>query len=239
MTDAALADKTPNPEDDLPLAQRVAAGDRLAFELLMRRYNRRLFRLARATLRNDAEAEDALQEAYLAAYRSIRQFRGDASLSTWLSRLVLNECLGRLRRQARRDNIFPIRSVGDERGLDEMPKSNIDSPEDVAMRAETRALLESKLDLLPEVYRLVFVLRCVEEMTVEETAGYLEIPEATVRTRLFRAKKLLRESLAQEFEHAQRDIYQFGGMHCGRVVRQVLLRLENQGPDKYSFRPDQ
>lgn len=229
MTDAALAQQGSNPLDDLHLARRIEAGDRLAFELLMRRYNRRLFRLARATLRNDAEAEDALQEAYLAAFRSMRQFRGDAALSTWLSRLVLNECFGRLRRQTRRDNIFPIRSVGDERELDAMTRPHADSPESAAMRAELCAMLEGKLDRLPEAYRQVFVLRCVEEMSVEESAEYLGVPEATVRTRLFRARKLLRDALAEEFEHAQRDIYQFGGLHCDRVVRRVLLRLENEG----------
>lgn len=229
MINPAPAVQTPDPEDDLLLAQRIAAGDRLAFELLMRRHNRRLFRLARASLRNDAEAEDALQEAYLAAYRSIRQFRGEASLGTWLSRLVLNECFGRLRRQTRRDNIFPIRAVDDERSFDELPRPNGDSPETAAMLSETCALLERKLDQLPELYRMVFVLRCVEEMSVEETAEYLDIPEATVRTRLFRARKLLRESLAQDFDDAQRELYQFGGRHCDRVVSRVLARLESEG----------
>lgn len=229
MINPAPAVQTQDLEDDLLLAQRIAAGDRLAFELLMRRHNRRLFRLARASLRNDAEAEDALQEAYLAAYRSIRQFRGEASLGTWLSRLVLNECFGRLRRQTRRDNIFPIRTVDDERSFDELPRPNSDSPETAAMLSETRALLERKLDQLPELYRMVFVLRCVEEMSVEETAEYLDIPEATVRTRLFRARKLLRESLAQDFDDAQRELYQFGGRHCDRVVSRVLTRLESEG----------
>lgn len=229
MISPAPAVQTPNLEDDLHLARRIAAGDRLAFELLMRRHNRRLFRLARASLRNDAEAEDALQEAYLAAYRSITQFRGEASLGTWLSRLVLNECFGRLRRQARRDNIFPIRSVDDERIFDELPRPHSDSPEAAAMLSETRIILERKLDQLPERYRVVFVLRCVEEMSVEETAEYLDIPEATVRSRLFRARKLLRESLAQDFDDAQRELYQFGGRHCDRVVSRVLACLDSEG----------
>src|SRR5690349_5513906 len=95
-------------EDDLSLAHRISAGDRAAFEVLMRRHNRRLYRLARATLRNDAEAEDALQDAYLHAYRSMSQFRGESQLFTWLSRLVLNECFARLRRSARRQNVIPI-----------------------------------------------------------------------------------------------------------------------------------
>jgi RNA polymerase sigma factor (sigma-70 family) len=228
MTETAPTFPAPDADEDLLLARRVAGGDCLAFELLMRRHNRRLFRLARATLRNDAEAEDALQEAYLTAYRCIGEFRGEAALGTWLSRLVLNECLGRMRRQTRRDNIFPIRQLDNETELDDMPRPDIDSPENEAGRAETRALLERKLDALPEAFRLVFVLRCVEEMTVEETARYLDIPEATVRSRLFRAKKLLRESMAKEFEQAQQNIYEFGGIHCDRVVRQVLSRLTGQ-----------
>lgn len=228
MAETAPTIAAPDADEELLLARRVAAGDCLAFELVMRRYNRRLFRLARATLRNDAEAEDALQEAYLIAYRCIGQFRGEAALGTWLSRLVLNECLGRMRRQTRRDNIFPIRQLDNETELDDMPRPEIDSPENAAVRAETRALLERKLDALPETFRLVFVLRCVEEMTVEETAHYLGIPEATVRSRLFRAKKLLKESMAKEFEQAQQNIYEFGGIHCDRVVRLVLSRLAGE-----------
>lgn len=228
MAETAPTIAAPDADEELLLARCVAAGDCLAFELVMRRHNRRLFRLARATLRNDAEAEDALQEAYLTAYRCIGQFRGEAALGTWLSRLVLNECLGRMRRQTRRDNIFPIRQLDNETELDDMPRPEIDSPENAAVRAETRALLERKLDALPETFRLVFVLRCVEEMTVEETAHYLGIPEATVRSRLFRAKKLLKESMAKEFEQAQQNIYEFGGIHCDRVVRLVLSRLAGE-----------
>src|SRR3954454_2337991 len=102
-----FVDDAPPGEDDMQLVRRVAAGDRAAFELLMRRHNRRLYRLARATLRDDADAEDALQEAYLSAYRAIGEFRGESAVSTWLSRLVLNECLGRLRKTARRQNVVP------------------------------------------------------------------------------------------------------------------------------------
>ena len=226
MPDNSAASRLPDGDDEQALVRRVAAGDRTAFELLMRSHNRRLFRLARATLRNDAEAEDALQEAYLAAYRSIGQFRGDAALSTWLSRLVLNECLGRIRRQARRDNVIPMLSMQADTELDAMATSETDSPEKALERAEMRAMLERKLDELPETFRTVFVLRCVEEMTVEETACCLDIPEATVRSRHFRARSMLRESLAQEIDFAQRDLYEFGGVRCDRVVREVLLRLE-------------
>jgi RNA polymerase sigma-70 factor (ECF subfamily) len=214
-------------EDDRTLAARVASGDRTAFERLMRRYNRRLYRLARATLRDDAEAEDALQDAYLAAFRAIGRFRGDASLSTWLSRLVLNECHTRQRRGARRDTIAPmvgLSAIADfERGI--MDADENDAPDRALMRTELRALLERKLDALPEAFRIVFVMRCVEEFSVEETAECLGIPEATVRSRHFRARSLLRESLARDIDLAERDVFSFDGERCDRIVRGVLARL--------------
>lgn len=159
-------------EDDRTLAARVASGERAAFEQLMRRYNRRLYRLARATLRDDAEAEDALQEAYLAAFRAIPRFRGDASLSTWLSRLVLNECLTRQRRGARRDTIAPMVGLSTIADFERetMDADHNESPDRALMRTELRTLLERKLDALPEAFRIVFVMRCVEEFSVEETA---------------------------------------------------------------------
>jgi RNA polymerase sigma-70 factor (ECF subfamily) len=213
--------------DDRTLAAAVSAGERDAFVQLMRRYNQRLYRLARATLRDEAEAQDALQDAYLAAYRAIGTFRGDAQLSTWLSRLVLNACLARLRRDGRRHAAAPMVSMSANDGPDHelMDISHEASPDDALMRAEVRALLERKLDALPEAFRVVFVLRCVEELSVEETAQCLGIPEATVRTRHFRARSLLRESLARELDLAERDIFSFDGERCDRIVAGVLARL--------------
>ena len=212
-------------DDDAALARRVVGGDRSAFEQLMRRYNRRLYRLARATLRDDAEAEDALQEAYLAAFRKMNQFRGDAALGTWLSRLVLNECLGRLRRSARRSNVVPMVTPPADQDLDAMAISDTEAPDKAAVRREMRALLERKLDELPEAFRTVFVLRCVEELSVEETAACLGLPEATVRSRHVRARGMLRESLALEIDLAERDLFEFGGLRCDGIVDKVLRRL--------------
>ena len=211
------------PGDDMTIARGIVSGDRTAFKLLMRRYNRRLFRLARSALRDDAEAEDALQEAYLSAYRSIGQFRGDSTLSTWLSRMVLNECLGRLRKSARRQNVIPMVPSDD---MDTMTPDDGDVPYKALVRSEMRALIEKKLDELPEDFRIVFVLRAVEELSVEETAACLEIPEATVRSRHFRARSLLRESLAREIDVAKRDLFDFGGAHCDRIVAAVTARLD-------------
>jgi RNA polymerase sigma-70 factor (ECF subfamily) len=212
-------------EDDLALAREVASGNRTAFEQIMRRYNRRLFRLARATLRDDAEAEDALQDAYIAAFRNLHNYKGDAALCTWLSRLVLNECLGRLRRTARRNSIAPIFSPSDQESLDRMASSAIESPEVATMRAQMRAVIERRIDALPESLRIVFVLRSVEELSVEETAACLELPEATVRTRHFRARSLLRESLARQVDAAERDAFEFCGERCDRIVAAVLARV--------------
>jgi RNA polymerase sigma factor (sigma-70 family) len=213
------------PEDDRSLARRVVAGDRLAFELLMRRYNRRLFRLARATLRDQAEAQDALQEAYIRAFRSMGQFRGESALSTWLTRLVLNECLGRLRRDARRQNVIPMIKNPTETAIEAVAAPESERPDHRVGVAQMRALLERKLEELPEPLRLVFVLRSVEELSVEETARCLEISEETVRNRHFRARGLLREALAQQIDLAERDLFEFGGELCDRTVQQVLARL--------------
>ncbi|MEJ6021207.1 RNA polymerase sigma factor [Ramlibacter sp. PS4R-6] len=206
---------------DTALAARVAAGDGAAFELVMRRYNRRLFRIARSVLRDDADAEDALQEAYIAAYRAIGAFRGDASLATWLSRLVLNHCIARRRRQLRRDNIVPfvVQDTFDQLGDDS------EAPDRALVRTQLRALLERKVDELPELFRTVFMLRAVEELSVEETARLLAIPEATVRSRHFRARSLLRESLAREMDLAEQELFGFDGERCDRIVSRVLAGI--------------
>jgi RNA polymerase sigma factor (sigma-70 family) len=209
---------------ELGIARRIAGGDREQFATLIRQYNRRLYRLARATLRDDAEAEDALQDAYLSAYHGIGDFRGDAAISTWLSRLVLNECLGRIRRGNRRSKVVPLVSSNDEVGL--VAEEPARRPERIVARAQMRGILEQKLDELPEAFRVVFVLRSVEELSVEETAEVLGIPAATVRTRYFRARGLLREALAQEIDLAERDLFEFGGSRCDRICARVLERLE-------------
>jgi RNA polymerase sigma factor (sigma-70 family) len=208
--------------DDASLASRIAGGDRRAFELLMRRYNRRLYRLARSIMRDDTEAEDALQEAYLRAYRSIATFRGESTLATWLSRMVLNECFARQRKHRRRENVIPMIPGND---MDTTASDADAFPDRIQQRAEMRAILERKLDELPEDFRVAFVLRTVEEMSVEETAAALEIPEATVRSRHFRARSLLRESLARELDIAERDLFDFGGEHCDRIVAAVYAKL--------------
>ena len=208
---AARADAT-----DAELAGRVAAGDTAAFELVMRRHNRTLFRTARAILRDDAEAEDALQEAYLQAYGAIGGFRAEAKLSTWLARIVANAALMRLRKRARRGEVVPI-----DPGIPTMEET----PERSAQLGQVRRLLEAQIDRLPDDYRAAFVLRAVEELSVEETAAVLQIPAATVRSRFFRAKGLLREALASSIDQAYEEAFAFAGERCDRIVAAVMEKI--------------
>ena len=210
---------------DERLVERVAAGEPQAFEAIMRRHNRAMFRTARAILRDDAEAEDALQEAYLRAYRTLGSYRGEARLSTWLARVVANEALMRLRKHARRSEILPLHAGIDMEEIQEKEGSMDKEPETAAQRGEMRKLLEQRIDALPGAYRAVFMLRAVEEYSVEETAKILGIPEATVRSRLFRARSLLRESLASEVDLATEEVFAFAGERCDRIVRKVMERL--------------
>ncbi len=212
-------------DDDCALVRRIQGGDRRAFELLMRRYNRRLYRLARAVLRDRAEAEDALQEAYMAAFESIRGYRGDAAVGTWLSRVVLNECLGRRRRDVRRQSLIPISREDPSDEMEDSVASEAHPPEELAAADQMRAILENKLQQIPESFRVVFVLRSVEELSVEETAACLNVPSETVRSRHFRAKALLREALARDIDIAERDLFDFGGDRCDRIVAAVMHRL--------------
>ena len=228
MSNTALSLQTTLPEraSDADLAARASNGDELAFGCIMRRHNRLLFRTARSILKRDAETEDALQEAYLRAWRALGSFRADAKLSTWLVRIVINESLGRLRR--RDAQVIPLDTIM------EMPEHQTESwleddpdrqPDRVAMRVEVRRLIETRIDMLPDAFRTVFMLRAVEELSVEEVAVALEIPEATVRTRFFRARGLLREGLSRDVDLAIGDAFSFDGARCDRIVAGVLAKL--------------
>jgi RNA polymerase sigma-70 factor (ECF subfamily) len=214
--------------DDPELVRQVQRGETAAFAVLMRRYNRRLYRTARAILKDDAAAEDAVQEGYVAAYRHIGEFRGDAQFGTWLTRIVVNQALQALRRTRREQVVVLFDEPPEERAADEDLAHSLSpgTPEKTMLRAEMRRLIERKIDELPEGYRTVFMLREVEDMTVDETAIALGIPGATVRSRLFRAKARLRESLAEELDMATQDVFGFDGERCDRIVRAVLARID-------------
>ena len=193
----------------------------------MRRHNPRLFRAARAILKDDAEAEDALQDAYLEAYKHLGDFRGDAQVATWLTRIVINRSLMRLRSQKRHRNVVSIdagRGPESETPL-EVADARAEPPADAAWRAEMRRLIERRIDELPLDFRTVFVLREVEDLSVEDVAASLEIPAATVRSRLFRARAKLRASLANDLDMASADAFSFDGARCDRIVARVLARL--------------
>ena len=225
MAMAAPAATSSSSDQDLLI--RLRAGDLSAFEPLMRRHNQMLFRAARSILKDDEEAEDAVQEAYLLAYRSISGFRGDANLATWLTRIVINESLRRMRRDRTRAEVIQLGGDGEhDLAFESTPDQSLGAfPEQVAMRAETRRLLESKIDGLPDAFRTVFVLRSLQEMSIPDIAECLGIPEATVRTRHFRARSLLRESLSRDIDMAFEGAVRFAGERCDRIVRRALERL--------------
>lgn len=227
--DTAIVDGNMGDIAEHELVARVAAGQAQAFEVLMRRYNRRLYRTARSILKDDAEAEDAVQEAYWKAYQAISGFRADAQLSTWLTRIVINESLARLRRNKRRaDVIQSTEDLSTDMKVARMETTaNIDErPDQMAWRAEIRTLIEHKLDALPDAYRTVFMLRAVEGMPAVEVAAALDIPEATVRSRFFRARRIMRDSLSDEIGAHTQDAFSFAGHRCDRIVEMVLARLE-------------
>ena len=227
MTALAPVAKPLNPAmSDAELAQRVAAREEAAVRLMMKRHNQALFRAARAILRDDAQAEEVVQEAYIKAIRAIGTFRSDSKLSTWLTRITVNEALQR-RRHTRRDAEVIVLSADGPSGeeIHDVADETAASPEQSAVSAQTRRIMEAKIDALPDAFRVVFVLRAIEEASVEETAAILGIPEATVRTRYFRARGLLRESLSRDFDLALGHAFHFAGERCDRIVEAVMARL--------------
>ncbi len=213
---------------DDALVALARAGDPAAFREIMRRHNRRLFRAARSVLRDDAEAEDAVQEAYLRAFRGLDGFRGEAGLSTWLTRIALNEALGRLRRRRATLGLEAVEAAQEGGGANVVmfPTAQTGGePEGAAARGEVRRLLEEAIDGLPEAFRVVLVARDVDGTSVEETAQVLGLRPETVRTRLHRARRLLRAALDARLGDALRDTFPFDGARCARLADRVLERL--------------
>jgi RNA polymerase sigma-70 factor (ECF subfamily) len=213
---------------DYRLVERVRAGDAAAFELIMRRHNRRLFRLARSVLRNGAEAEDVVQETYVRAFAKLDHFNGPDGFSAWLARIAYNEALGRVRG---RDRVVSLHDYVDDGDGDadgvriEMMTSHRPDPEHLTGNGELRRMLEDAIDALSDDFRAVFVLRAVEGMSVSETAAALSIPPETVKTRFHRARHRLQAALGARFEALMPAAFEFGGAHCDRIVAAVLARL--------------
>jgi RNA polymerase sigma-70 factor, ECF subfamily len=216
-------------ESDAELVEHARRGDERAFRAIMERNNQRLYRLARMLLRDDAEAEDVVQEAYLRAFSALSRFRGEASLATWLTRIALNEALGRKRKQRPTVDLAVLETEQDKGQIIRFPAMNPDSdPERDAAQHEIRRLLERAIDALPEAFRVVFVMRDVEEMSIEETASCLGIRPETVKTRLHRARRLLREALDQRLASALKDAFPFAGARCVRITDTVLTRMRTE-----------
>ena len=210
---------------DVQLAQLVAARDAGAVRVVTTRNNQRLFRTAWSMLKHRAEAEDALQSAYLSAFTAIESFEGRSSLSTWLTRIVISEALGRQRSAKRRSAQLDDSSVtvlDDYREKLMRGSTSGTSPEIELARVQVRALLEQAISALPEEFRLVFVLREVEGMTVEATAEALDVKPATVKTRLLRARRRLQDALAPELKSVLSDSFAFAGGDCEALTDRVV-----------------
>lgn len=216
---------------DTDLVTLMRRGDEAAFAIVIQRHNRRLFRVARSVIRDDAEAEDVVQEAYVRAFRNLDGFRGEARLSTWLTRIALNEALDRMRR--RRPNV-PLTAIDDAGGGQESSLMSLFTgaaaadPERSASRAEIRRLVEDAIDALPSAFRTVFVLREIEGMSIEETASELDLKPETVKTRLHRARRQLRSALEDTLAAALNDAFPFDGARCTKMAERVLARLAAQ-----------
>jgi RNA polymerase sigma-70 factor (ECF subfamily) len=207
------------------LIARAAGGDEAAVRTIVRQNNRRLFRVARSILKDDWEAEDAVQEAYVRAFSRLAEFEGRSALSTWLTRIVVNEALGRLRKRRPAADLAEVEH-SDNGQLVPFPLAapQLD-PERAMAQSQLNTVLEKAIDALPDVYRVVLVARVIEEMSVEETAQLYGLEPATVKTRLHRARALLRRELEENVGPMLADTYQFDGVRCERMAERVIARL--------------
>lgn len=224
--------ETPTLPEEQQLLAGLREGQAKAFEALMRRYNRMLFRAARGIVRDDAEAQDAVQEAWLRAFLALASFRGEASLGTWLTRIAIHQALRQQRRLGRW-----VRWNGDTPGEElemagamsgVMPQA-AGSAEEEAARGELRRQLEQAIDLLPPLYRCVFILRAVQGLDVNDTALALQVTPETVRTRYLRARAMLRARLLVDPEEEAPHLHDFAGRRCEDIVAAVLGKLRAAG----------
>jgi RNA polymerase sigma-70 factor (ECF subfamily) len=219
----------PQDPTDEALVERARAGERAAFELLMRRNNRRVYRTIRAVLRDGAEVEDAMQEAYVSAFTHLDQFEGAARWSTWLCRIAYNEALARVRTRKRFVSVEPSSSEAGMKDSDsDIPKTPSPDPERTVGDRELARFLEAAIDGLPDIYRSVLLLRQIDGLGVAETASILDVAEEVVKTRLHRARGLLRAELEERIGAELDEAYAFGAHRCDRIVAAVLARLPSK-----------
>ena len=219
--DQAAAQATAN-----DLLARARNREEAAIRLIMQSNNRRLYRLARGILRNDSEAEDVVQETYVRAFTHLDSFRGDSSLATWLARIAMNEALGRLRGQRPNVEWTSLAPGKLEAQIIQFPLSVTSDPEKTMAQRQIQHVVEHAIDELPEAFRLVFITRVVEGMNVEETAEILGLKPETVKTRLHRARTMLRENVERKIGPVVMDAFPFAGKRCERLTEAVLQRLK-------------
>jgi RNA polymerase sigma-70 factor (ECF subfamily) len=212
-------------DDEAALVRRAAAGEVEAVRQIIKAHNQRLYRLVRAVLRSNADAEEVLQDAYLRAFANLAAFEGGSSLSTWLSRIALNAALMRLRAQKRLKRAAPAFQPAEAEIIPFPLSSPTADPERVMAQRQLLHLVEEATDALPEAFRLVFVARIIEGLSVEETAALLDLPAATVKTRLHRARKLIRTRLEAQIGPVLIDAFPFAGTRCDRLTEAVIARL--------------
>jgi RNA polymerase sigma-70 factor, ECF subfamily len=206
------------------LIRRAKARDEAAVRAILQANNRRLFRIARSILRNDSEAEDVVQETYVRALTHLDGFRGESRLSTWLSRIAMNEAMGRLRGRRPSPNLDSLSQGRHEAEIIPFPAASSD-PEKSMARLQIQEVVEHAIDRLPEPFRLAFITRVMEEMTIEETAELLSLKPETVKTRLHRARALLRQNVEKEIGPVMLEVFPFAGRRCERLTETVLRRL--------------
>ncbi len=211
---------------DAELVRRALARDEAAVRAILQANNRRLFRIARGILRNDSEAEDVVQETYVRALTHLEGFRGDSSLSTWLSRIAMNEAMGRLRGRRPSLELSSLPQQRPEAEIIQFPAPSASSdPEKSMAQREIQEVVEHAIDELPEPFRLVFITRVMEEMNIEETAELLGLKPETVKTRLHRARAMLRENVEKKIGPVILEAFPFAGRRCERLTEAVLKRL--------------
>jgi RNA polymerase sigma factor (sigma-70 family) len=220
-----------NAQTDVELALSAASGDAMAFETIVRRNNRLLFRTARGVVPDDAEAQDVVQETYLRAFTSLRSYRGEATLATWLARIAINVAVSSQRKKGRLVQLQESDNTDDEPVENAMPLQTQDdeAPDAAAERKEMSILLQASIEDLPVIYRSVFILRAVQDLSVEETAFCLSVSEDVVKTRFLRARAMLRDRLASRVEICAQDTFSFAGERCDAVLAHVMARLLDQG----------
>jgi RNA polymerase sigma-70 factor (ECF subfamily) len=213
---------------DEQLVEQILAGNVNAYTPIMRRYNQRLFRIARSILSNETEAMDVVQEAHIKAYTKLNELKATEKLSSWLGAIARNEALMQLRKLKREIimsevDLEYLEAVAE---TSESLNSAMTYPDSVLEKKQLKALINQYVDQLPQDFRIVFVLRAVEQLSVRETAQIVGIKEETVKTRYFRAKRLLRENIQTSMETNGLKVYEFGGCHCDLIVRNVMERIQ-------------